>query len=106
MSRDSTQPFPHEDQSGSPIARSQRIDALCNQFETKLLSGEGPRIEDFLTQAEADEREELLHELLAIEVWHRRASGQAPVLEDYLRRFPAAAAAVRRVFAGCFAQRL
>ncbi len=92
--RDSSIPPP----SASPGARLQRIDTPCNQFETKLLSGEGPRIEDFLTQAEIGDREELLRELLAIEIWHRRASGLEPAVEDYLRRFPANAAAVRRVF--------
>ena len=93
---DSTRPS-----SASPSDRCKRIDHLCNQFETKLQVGEGPRIEDFLTGAEAGEREELLYELLAIEVWHRRAAGQEPALEDYLHRFPAADAAVRRVFVRC-----
>jgi tRNA A-37 threonylcarbamoyl transferase component Bud32 len=122
MTQDLTQPFQGKDQGGPaehafcpasptqngdgstrpplapPAARSQRIDALCNQFETKLQAGEGPRIEDSLVQAEADVREDLLCELLAIEVWHRRAADQEPVLEDYLHRFPADAAAVRRGF--------
>src|SRR5208282_1586208 len=89
---------PTQPSSTSPSDRTTRIDGLCNQFETKLLSGENPRIEDFLTQVEADEREDLLSELLAIEVWHRRAWGQQPGLEDYLHQFPAAEAAVRRVF--------
>jgi len=89
----STQPS-----SASPSDRSTRIDDLCNQFEAKLLAHEGPRIEDFLTQVEADEREELLYELLAIEVWYCQASGQQPVLEDYLHRFPANAVVARRAF--------
>ncbi len=98
MTQDPTQASRRENQGGSTSDRAKRIDGLCNQFETKLLSGEGPRIEDFLTQVEAEEREELLYELLAIEIWHRRASGQEPVLDDYLHRFPAADSAVRRVF--------
>jgi serine/threonine protein kinase len=118
MSQEHTQPFPHEDRnkpsqpadafendarSTQPSAaaadtRSLRIDGLCNRFETSLQEGEGPRIEDFLTQVEAGEREELLYELLAVEIWHRRATGQEPALEDYLHRFPAADTAVRRVF--------
>jgi RNA polymerase sigma factor (TIGR02999 family) len=63
-----------------------------------LQAGEGSRIEDCLAQAEAQQREELLYELLSIEVWHRRAAGQDPVLEDYLHRFPADDVTVRRVF--------
>ena len=98
MLQDPTQPFQREDKGRSAGDRSRRIDALCNQFETELLAGEGPRIEDLLTQAEAGEREELLYELLAIEIWRRRTSGQEPVLEDYLQRFPADDSAVRRVF--------
>ena len=85
----------------SPGSRSQRIDTLCNEFETMLLSGERQRIEDFLSQAKTDEREELLCESWQFEVWHRRASGQQPVLEDYRQRFPADAAAVRRFFVPC-----
>jgi serine/threonine-protein kinase len=81
-----------------PAARSQRIDTLCNQFETKFQAGQGPLIEDFLMQAEADLREDLLGELLAIEVWHRRVAGQEPLLEDYLHRFPTDATAVRHFF--------
>ena len=98
MTQDPTQAFQRENQGGSASDRAKRIDGLCNQFETKLLSGEGPRIEDFLTRVEAGEREELLYELLAVEIWHRRSSGQEPVLEDYLHRFPAADSTVRRVF--------
>ena len=122
MTQDLKQPFDRENQAGStkrafsptaptqdgdgstrpPLtpsaARSQRIDTLCNQFETKLQAGEGPRIEDFLMQGEVDVREDLLCELLAIEVWHRQVAGQQPVVEDYLQRFPADAAAVRGGF--------
>ena len=71
MSQDPTQ----------PLYRRKRVDDLCNQFETKLAAGEAPRIEDFLTQVEAAQREELFYELLAIEIWHRRAAGQQPVLK-------------------------
>lgn len=50
-----------------PAALRQRIDALCDAFETAWRAGHAPRIEDRLDQIEEPARPALLKELLLVE---------------------------------------
>jgi hypothetical protein len=50
------------------------------------VNGERPRLEDFLT--DAVDREVLLAELIAIELFQRHRLGERPTFEEYRERFP------------------
>ncbi len=62
------------------------IDALCDRFESQCKAGEAPRIEDFLRGLSADDREQMLRELLYIDHQHRQRSGSGGE-SDYYQRF-------------------
>jgi WD40 repeat protein len=65
-----------------------RIDEVCERFEAAWQAGQSPRIEDFLGDVEAAERDALLRELLRVELDYRHRQGSAPTVEEYLERFP------------------
>lgn len=65
-----------------------QIVAACDRYEASWLAGLRPRVEDFLDDAPAAERSDLLRELLALELEWRRRSGEQPTSAEYLARFP------------------
>ncbi len=75
----------------------QRVDAICDSFESQWQQGARPRIEDFLEEAPLEERDLLLRELLAVELDYRRRLAEVCSVEDYERRFPDAARIIREV---------
>jgi serine/threonine protein kinase len=83
-----------------PLPLAQRLDRVCRQFEKKWAAAEQPRIEDHLADSAGPERTALLRELLCQELEWRRARGEDPQREDYLRRFPDQTALVEEVWAG------
>lgn len=74
------------------------IDRLCDRFDQKMLSGQSPRIEEFMAEASEAAREGLLVELLAMEIEHRVSRGDEPRLEEYAPRFPDHPDVIGRVF--------
>jgi hypothetical protein len=54
----------------------QRIDVICDAFESAWKAGDMPRIEDFLTGTE--DRSSLLQELLALDLEYRCRTQDAP----------------------------
>jgi hypothetical protein len=74
--------------SSLPLSLTQRIDEVCNRFDAAWRGGQRPRIEDFLQGVPDTERHPLLLELIALEVEHRRRTGEAPRPEEYQARFP------------------
>ncbi|MBI3461935.1 MAG: hypothetical protein HY000_02605 [Planctomycetes bacterium] len=66
----------------------ERIDTLCDEFETEWLAGLRPRIEDYLSRVSEAVRDRLLHELLAVEVQCRCRAGEAVAAAEYAKRFP------------------
>lgn len=66
----------------------QRTDAACAAFEDECRAGRRPRIEDFAASFPADERSHVCRELIEVELWHRRRSGETPHCGEYLDRFP------------------
>jgi tetratricopeptide (TPR) repeat protein len=66
----------------------ERIDAIRDRFEKSWLSGERPRLEEFVAQVRPDDRALLLVDLLQLELSYRRDAGETPDLADYLGRFP------------------
>ncbi len=65
-----------------------RIDLVCDRFQESLQSGPPPRIEEFVSDASADARSELIRELVDMEVHFRKQRGESPTAEEYLGRFP------------------
>ena len=82
-----TRSRPGEDGFLSPSA-GRRLDECCDRFEGAWVAGQAPRIEDFLTDAPAPERQALLRELLRLELDCRRRRGENPVADEYRQRFP------------------
>jgi eukaryotic-like serine/threonine-protein kinase len=74
------------DQRGPP-APPDGVDAICDAFEAVWLSGQEPRIEDFLPGGEPVHQDVLLRELLLAEWDLRRRHEQHVELETYLERF-------------------
>lgn len=70
------------------LKQAREIDEVCRRFETEWRTGQPLRIEDCLSGAEAQLRDELLFELVAVEIELRRGDGQVPTCDEYLRRFP------------------
>lgn len=66
----------------------QKLDAICDEFESALKAGESPKIEDFLTRVSSDQQAELLQELMKLELWWKRNEDESPNRELYLQRFP------------------
>ena len=78
------------------IARQQRIDVICDRFESAIREGESPRIEDYLTAVASEERGELLKALIGVEL--ELTGDEATNISTYLTRFPNYRAAVRAGF--------
>jgi len=77
-----------------------RVDARCGFFETKLLTGQKPRIEDCLGGFGEPERSVLLRELLLMELEYRLANVNSPDRAscfEYYERFPNEASLVADV---------
>jgi serine/threonine-protein kinase len=75
-----------------------RVDEVCDRFETAWLAGARPRIEDYVPTAAAPERESYLRELLILELAYRRRDGEEPNFAEYSARFPEHRAAVAARF--------
>lgn len=73
-----------------------RVDVLCDAFESSYRSGTRPRIEDYLSTSLPVDQETLLSELLPLDVEYRRAHGEQPSIDEYLARFPGHTRLVRR----------
>jgi hypothetical protein len=87
----------------SPAERQPALAAGCidarDRFERQWLSGQRPRLEDFLARAQDAEREALLRELLGLELDHRARGGETPSAEEYRRRLPGHEAVIEGLFA-------
>eukprot|EP00913_Durusdinium_trenchii_P023312 g21890.t1 len=75
----------HRDES---LARSNKIDSICDRFEKQLLAGESRRIEEMLAENTGVDRSRLLRELLLIELEVRQQQGEPASADDYVDRFP------------------
>ena len=72
-----------------PVSDVRLVDRACDDFELAWRNGGRPRIEDYMNDASEPRRSALLRALLATELESRRARGERPGPEEYLRRFPA-----------------
>ena len=76
-----------EAKSHQPMSRRVRVDKACDDFERQWRAGENPRIESFLADAEADDREHLLRELIVVDLMLRNTAGQKVDPAEYHNRF-------------------
>ena len=70
------------------LNRLKQINSVCEQFEDQWLNKKQPRIEDFITKIEAEDRSELLQELVRIELFYLGENGYTPEIDSYRQRFP------------------
>ena len=83
-----------------PVDAAQRIDRICDRFETAWKEGQRPEVEAFIEGASEPDRTVLLCELIALDLSYRRQSkSDEPTYDEYVRRFPAHCNALRLVFA-------
>lgn len=76
---------------GLPLPLARRCHEVCTRFEDAwqeaTLGGERPRIEDYLEGWSGSSRSALARELIALDVFYRRAAGERPQRADYQGRF-------------------
>ncbi len=91
----------NSDQDSLPLEALTQIHDICNAFEQAFRAGASPKIEDYLVKLTASpaSRSALLLALLDIELELHRARGDRPTTEEYLARFPDAAATIATAFA-------
>ncbi len=77
-----------------------RLEDACCRFEQGWQTRQRPDLMHFLNGASGTERLVLLRELLRLEVFYRRQSGEAPSLKDYQTRFPDNAVVLEQVLGG------
>jgi hypothetical protein len=68
---------------------TQVVESVCSSFQDELRRSSSVRMEDALARLPSDQQERVFTRLLAIEVEHRRRSGDAPTAAEYCERFPA-----------------
>ncbi len=66
----------------------ERLEPTLARFEEAWQQGQQPRLEDYLPDADGEERLLLLVELVAQDLEHRLHQGEAIRLEHYLQRYP------------------
>lgn len=82
----------------SRLGPADRVDVLCDAFESSYRSGERPQIEDYLSTSIPDDQATLLSELVPLDVEYRQAQGESPTPLEYEARFPGHIDVVRRAF--------
>jgi WD40 repeat protein/tRNA A-37 threonylcarbamoyl transferase component Bud32 len=70
-----------------PLSAELRVDQACLRFEAAWKVGRRPRVEDFISHSEGEERLVLLRELIRLDVYYRRGASETPCPEDYRERF-------------------
>jgi serine/threonine-protein kinase len=71
-----------------PLSALERVQEVCQRFESGWREGGRPRLEEFLDSVAGPERQALLRELLRVEVEYRWRAGEAVSEGEYRERFP------------------
>ena len=80
-----------------------RIDIVRDAFEQQWLSGNQPRLEEYLGGTTEPEHSTLLRELLEVELEYRQKRGEQPTVSNYADRFPEQAELISKVVAAASA---
>jgi serine/threonine-protein kinase len=86
------EPPTEDDLEGLALPEAERIDQVCDRFETAWRAGEWPCIEGFVNSIDGPDRSILLRNLIALEVELRFERGERPDAAEYRLRFPGEAA--------------
>jgi DNA-directed RNA polymerase specialized sigma24 family protein len=78
----------HPDWGSWMPAGDERIQELCEEFESVWITDGFPSIEDFLGRVPPPQRTALLHCLLLLELYYRRRRNDCPDGQRYRLRFP------------------
>ena len=70
------------------LSMLQRLNRVCNEFESACQSGQLPEIDDYLTQVDAANRATLLRQLIPLHIDARQKRGESPVVENYASKYP------------------
>jgi serine/threonine-protein kinase len=87
-----------QEEFAAALAEQNRIDLLCDQFESAWRSGGRPELDSFAEDTSVKDRSALIVELVAVDLEYRRRAGERPGLAEYADRFPEAAAELARLF--------
>ncbi|MEZ6068171.1 MAG: serine/threonine-protein kinase [Planctomycetaceae bacterium] len=79
------------------IEFEQRIDLICDRFESTWKSGVRPDLQGFFNSDPEVRSEQLLLELLQVDMHYRRRRGEAPDASDYIERFSDYSDAIARL---------
>lgn len=92
--------FEHDDFGDQDLSQDalERISAICEDFEGQWISGDQPRLDDFLKRIEAVFQARLLNELLAIELAYRKKKSLPIELQAIIRFYPELASQLERAF--------
>ena len=74
-----------------------QIEQVCDRFEAAWRAGERPRLESHLRSVATPLYARLLHHLVALDWEYRVRAGDEPQAADYVKRFPAVAAAINSI---------
>jgi eukaryotic-like serine/threonine-protein kinase len=74
------------------------VDALCRSFAKETDNESQLSIEDYLRRVASGAQPTLLRNLLELDIKRRRAAGQTPRADEYLRRLPEFADLIRQAF--------
>ena len=93
----------HTDDTHIFSSELERLDALCDEFESALskslgAGGDRPELEEFLARCDAPHRAKLFRELLEIEIELCRQSGEIITEDDYSTRFPDYVGTIHEIF--------
>lgn len=69
------------------VSLLQRLETLCDEFESDWRAGLRPLLKDYMAPVSTDLRRRLFTELLALDVAYRREAGEYPAIHDYLSEF-------------------
>jgi serine/threonine-protein kinase len=83
---------PRQEPGTLPLSLARHVDALCCHFEAGWKNAsaarERPCIEDYLRDVPEPAHSTLVQELVLLDAYYRRRSGEVPQVEEYRRRFP------------------
>lgn len=66
---------------------ARQVDALCDRFESQLVAGEEPEIEQFLAEVDESVATHVLRELLALELAYRAKTGETLNRHEYRKQY-------------------
>jgi serine/threonine protein kinase len=76
----------------------ERIDQLCDRYESARLAGHQPRMDDYLREVPESERAVLFRELLKLDLHYRRQQKETPTEAEYCQPFPEYSNLIHAIF--------